>query len=186
MTDDNSDLALAFPASVREDALRVASILPQPTMKTEPFSVSVGGEAVLIPYRIYHDPALIDRERLTPLQAELLDCLLTRHHSGFVRERYLKNVVCSNQEWIPPFVVQLVGEYVIEILDAISKNLDNLDSQLYRRFLTSNPNFLALTKQRVVSYWECYYRRQPKEHYAGFRIFKHFDRLVGNASPPQD
>ena len=185
MTADNSDLALAFPGSLREDALRVASILPQPSITTEPFSVRVGGEDVLIPYRIYHDLALIEPEQLTPLQAKLLDCLLTRHHSGFVRENYLKSVVCSNHQWISPFVVQLVGEYVIEILDAISKNLDNLDPQLYRRFLTSNPNFHALTKQRVVSYWECYYWRQPKEHYAGFRILEHFDRLVGKASRPQ-
>jgi hypothetical protein len=64
-------------------------------------------------------------------------------------------------------------------------NLDNLDPQLYRRFLTNNPHFLALTKQRVVSYWACYHRRQPKERYAGFQIVELFDRLVSNASPAQ-
>jgi hypothetical protein len=185
MSDNNSDLALAFPASVRDDALQVASTLPQPSLKTEPFSVRVGGETVLIPYRIYHDPALINPERLTPLQVELLDCLLTRHHSGFVREKHLTNIICSNREWIPAFVVQLVGEYVIEILDSIRKNLDNLDLQLYRGFLTNNPLFLGLTKQRVFSYWDCYHRRQPKEQYAGFRIIELFDRLVSSANPPQ-
>jgi len=185
MSDDNSDLVLAFPVSVRNDALRVVSSLPQPSLKTEPFSVSMGGETVLIPYRVYHDPALINPEGLTSLQLELLDCLLTRHHSGFIREKHLKNIICSNSEWIPPFVVQLVGEYVIEILDTIRNSLGNLDPQLYRRFLTDNPHFLALTKQRVFSYWDCYYRRQPKEHYAGFRIVDLFDELVSDGNPPQ-
>jgi hypothetical protein len=178
MSYNNSDLALAFPASVRGDALRLASSLPQPSLNTETFSVRVSGETMLIPYRIYHDPALIDPAPLTPLQVKLLDCLLTRHHSGFVREEHLKKIVRSNHDWVPPFVVQLVGEYVVEILDEIRKNLDNLDPQLYRRFLTDNPLFLTLTKQRVSSYWDCYHRRQLIENYAGFQIVERFDRLV--------
>lgn len=28
----------------------------------------------------------------------------------------------------------------------------------YGRFATANPEFLALTSQRMVSYWNCYYR----------------------------
>ncbi|HEY3458220.1 MAG TPA: hypothetical protein VGK64_26805 [Bryobacteraceae bacterium] len=158
MSYNNADLAQAFPVSLRDAALRVASALPQPSWNTETFSVRVAGEAVLIPYRIYHDPALVDLARLTPLQVELLDCLLTRHHSGFVREKHLMKILCFNHEWIPPFVVQLVGEYVIEILHVIRKNLHNLDPQLYRRFLTGNPAFFTLVKQRVTSYWDCYHR----------------------------
>src|SRR5690349_17383988 len=103
MTDDNAALALAFPVSVRDDARQMASTLPDSSFKTEPFSVHVGGETILIPYRIYHDPTLINPALLTPSQVELLDCLLTRHHSGFVRERYLKKIVGLNHEWVPPF-----------------------------------------------------------------------------------
>ena len=176
---NNSDLAQAFPASVRADALHVASTLPQHSWNTKSFSVRVGTETVFIPYRIYHDPALIDPIRLTPLQIELLDCLLTRHHSGFVREKHLKKIVCANHEWTPPFVVQLIGEYVIEILRVIRTNVQNLDPQLYRRFLTSNPAFFSLTKQRVASYWDCYHRQQRREDYAGFQIVEVFDRLAG-------
>jgi hypothetical protein len=184
MNDDDADLVLAFPASVRDDALRMASALPKASLKTEPFSVQIGAETLLIPYRVYHDPALINLAHLTPLQGELLDCLLTRHHSGFVRQKHLKNIVGSNREWVPPFVVQLLGEYVIEILDEIWKEAGNLDSRLYGRFLTQNPHFFALTKQRVASYWDCYHRSRHKEHYPGFKIAQLFDRFVRIADGP--
>jgi len=35
-----------------------------------------------------------------PVQIELLDCIWTRHHSGRVREKHLRNIICSNHERI--------------------------------------------------------------------------------------
>ena len=104
---------------------------------------------------------------------------MTRHHSGFVREEHLARIVCRNHDWIPPFVIQLVGEYVIEIIHVIWKNSSNLDAQLYGKFLKDNPALLAITKQRVISYWDCYHRRQRREDYPGFQMLSLFDRLVG-------
>jgi hypothetical protein len=178
MSYDNSDLARAFPASVRDDVLQVVATLPQPPWNIEPFQVRIEGEAVFIPYRIYHDPALIDRTRLSPLQEELLDCLLTRHHNGFTREKHLKKILSCNHTWTPPFVVSLVGEYVIEIIDTIRNNANELNPQAYGRFLTDNPTFFALTKQRVTSYWNCYHRRYRREDYAGFKIVAFLERLA--------
>jgi hypothetical protein len=178
MSYTNTDLAKAFPVSLRDDALEVVSVLPPPTWNTETFSVCVGGEMVSIPYRIYHDPALIDATNLTARQRELLDCLLTRHHDGFTRERHLAGILCAQNEWIPPFVVQLVGEYVIEILQAVNRDLHHFDPQLYRSFLRANPRYFVLTKQRVISYWNCYYRWQRRADYAGFRIVDFLERLA--------
>jgi hypothetical protein len=178
MNYSNCDLANAFPAFLRDDALEVVSVLPQPSWNTGTFSVYVGGETMSVPYRIYHDPALIDATHLTARQRELLDCLLTRHHNGFVRERHLAGILCAHSEWVPPFVVQLVGEYVLEILQVVSSNLDHLDRQLYRSFLQANPGYFALTKQRVISYWNCYYRWQRRADYAGFRILDFLERLA--------
>lgn len=133
MSHSNVHLAHAFPKSLRDDALQAASALPPPSWKyNEHFSVRVDNENVSIPYRIYHDPAFIDTARLTTGQTELLDCLLTRHHSGFVREKHLARIICCHHDWIPPFVVQLVGEYVIQILHVIQTNLCNLDTHCYQ------------------------------------------------------
>ena len=181
MSYSNSDLATAFPLSFSADALQVVSVLPEPSLSSKTFSVYLTGETLCIPYRIYHDPALIDRTRLTVGQAGLLDCLLTRHHNGFVRERHLARIISANNEWIPAFVVQLVGEYVVEILQVVCKNLDRLEPALYRRFLQANPKFFALTRQRVISYWDCYYRRQRRADYVGFKIIAFLEHLLSNA-----
>ena len=183
MSDNNLGLVNAFPAGLRDDAMQVVSALPNPSHWAHNFSVNIGEETVWIPYRIYHDPALIDSANLTQTQRNLLACLLTRHHSGFTRVENLTRILGSNQSWVPPFVVQLLGEYVVEILRAIRDNLDLLDAQLYREFLVRNPAFYRKTKERVQSYWHCYHRGEHKEEYAGFQIMEFFDRLNDHQEP---
>lgn len=179
MSPDNSDLVKAFPESVREDAVLLTSALPKPRLTADTFSVFVGNELLQIPSRVYHEVGRIDSALLTGVQSELLDCLLTRHHDGHVREAHLRKILGRKHEWIPPFVVQLVGEYVIEILSAIRDGLHELDHDLYRAFLISNPAFFKLTKQRVASYRNCYYPCVRVGDYVGFEIVRFFDSLIG-------
>lgn len=178
MSYSDSDLVEAFPSALRDDALRVVSALPETSPKAYRFSVEIGDDTVWIPYRIYHDPTLIDSAPLTPTQNELLACLLTRHHNGLVRETYLLRILSSKQEWVPPFVVQLVGEYVIEIIRSIRNGIDHLDPGVYGAFLTRNPVFYTTTKARVMSYWNCYHRAERREDYAGFQVLEFLDRLI--------
>jgi len=95
----------------------------------------------------------------------MLDCLYTRHHDGYVRERRLERVVGLAEPWVAPFVVQLVGEYVDEILLVVRRALvralstpGSVVASVYARFAAENPDFIDRTEQRVVSYWNCYYR----------------------------
>ena len=46
-----------------------------------------------IPERVYHDATLIDTQRLSSLQKELVDCLLTRNHDSFVRQKHLERII---------------------------------------------------------------------------------------------
>lgn len=178
MNHSNSNLVAAFPTAVRDDAFVSVSTLPEAPPISHTFSVNIGSETVEIPYRIYHDPTLIHSERLTRTQNELLSCLLTRHQSGFVREENLQVILDSNHEWVPPFVLQLVGEYLIEIIGSIRDNIDRLDPNLYRAFLTRNPAFYQTTKQRVASYWNCFNRDHQRADYPGFQVLEAFDRLI--------
>lgn len=178
MSFTNSDLIIAFPKVLRDDALKVISALPEDSLTAKSFSVEIGEETLWIPYRIYHDPADIDFDCLTQTQSEILACLLTRHHNGFVREQYLSSILDCNYEWMPPFIVQLVGEYVIEIVCSIRDSVHRLDPELYRRFLIHNPAFYGTTKRRVQSYWNCYHRGKRREDYSGFQLLEYFDRLV--------
>jgi hypothetical protein len=174
---DNRGLTRAFPSLVGEDARKAVAVLPETRLAWTTFSARVGGETVAIPYRIYHNPGKIDRASLTPLQSEIVDCLLTRHHSGYVREKYLRCILARNGMWIPPFILQLVGEYVVEILQLIHQNIDSVDSSTYGEFLMENPEFMNLVEQRVISYWDCYYRTRPREEYVGFQLISSFRKL---------
>jgi hypothetical protein len=175
----NTGLVDAFPPTMREHALVVAEAFPEPEHPAAgKFSVQVCGEAVTIPYRLYHSPSQIKTEHLTDLEKELVDCLLTRHHDGFVRQQHLEQIVRSGNPWVPPFVIQLLGEYSIEIIGIIDANLSSLDDALYRDFLQTNPKFLARTAERVASYWDRYYRVHKKDEYAGFRVLNFFRSMA--------
>jgi hypothetical protein len=175
------ELAGAFPTVLRQDALKAFAAFPAVRALGESFSVYVGDESVTIPYRVHFDPPLIRLVFLTSLQRELADCLLTRHTDGFVRQRYLAQIIGLRRNWIPPFVVQLAGEYVIEILDVISEGLPLLDRSLYGEFLRGNPAFLDLIGRRTMSYWDCYYRNVRREEYVGFKILEFFRSLQHSA-----
>ena len=63
-----------------------------------------------------------------------------------------------DRSWAVPFVVQLIGEYVVEIVEAVRAGLPAVNKETYGEFVRENPQFMATTKRRVVSYWDCYYR----------------------------
>jgi hypothetical protein len=129
------------------------------------FSVVVQGEAVSVPERIYNAEA--DAEQvlsLTAVQQAVLHCVYTRHHDGYVRQRHLERILSATDPWVAPFVVRLVGEYVLEIVQSIQRVVVDLDVSgspqrvMYGDFLADNPLFFARTERRVVSYWSEYHR----------------------------
>jgi hypothetical protein len=177
----NSELVHAFPAVLRDDAIRAVAVFPENPRISQTFSVMMSAEALVLPYRIYHNPELINTASLSDVEKELVDCLLTRHHDGIVREQHLRQIVFRDHIWVTPFVMQLVGEYVIEILQVIQSNLDRLNPSMYEHFLRTNPELLARTRQRVISYWNCYYRSSRREEYVGFQLLDFFESLVGSS-----
>jgi hypothetical protein len=173
-------LVSAFPAALHADVAAALATMPSAEYHLAgTFGVKVDGEHLDIPYRIYNPEPPRDRVAgLSPTQQTVLRCLYTRHHDGFVRQRYVQQAIGSPHAWVVPFVVQLVGEYVIEIVVAIRDALSDLDvpgstqQALYGRFLVENPAFLELTSQRVASYWDCYYRSRYfiRADYPGFML----------------
>ncbi len=177
-----SELAGAFPNELRNDVLDALSSFPAVRILGEPFSVLICTERVVIPGRLHFDPTLIQIDSLSPLQREIVDCLLTRHSDGFVRQKHLAHIAALSHAWIPPFVVRLTGEHVFEILNVIYERLPALDRHVYTEFLRNNPGFLDLMGQRIASYWNCYYRNKRPEEYVGFKILEFFRALEPAAS----
>ncbi|MFH8380965.1 hypothetical protein ACH4E7_08475 [Kitasatospora sp. NPDC018058] len=159
-------LAAAFPSHLADEVRTVAAAIPDARYPSAmPFPVDVCGETVAVPYRIHHhEPPLTINQHLSETQRAILHCLYSRHGDGLIRQRHLEQVIGSTEPWVAPFVVQLVGEYVLEILVAIRSGLPDLTTpdsahhHLYGDFIARNPRFFARTERRVVSYWACYYR----------------------------
>lgn len=75
----------------------------------------------------------------------------------------MKAIVTLSLPWVPPFVIQLLGEYVIEIQSLIHKNIDVIMNPIYAQFINDNSEFISLTRQRIISYWNCYHRFNREE-----------------------
>lgn len=150
-------LSAAFPGTLGEHAAAAAAALAAQHSPVGFFEAVVDGERVVVPYRIYVDePPPKEWAALRPIEQAMLHCLYTRHHDGRVRQRHLAEIVNRTEPWIAPFVVQLVGEYVVEIVELIQRSLTDLSG--YHRFAAANPDLIDLTYQRAASYWDCYYR----------------------------
>ncbi|MET7366435.1 hypothetical protein ABZS61_11490 [Streptomyces sp. NPDC005566] len=162
-----SDLSAAFPSRLAGDVQSVeAVILPNATFEQlRAFQVDVQGETVTVPSRLHQDePSVGWESSLASPQQVIAHCLYSRHSDGFVRQHHIEQVLESSEPWVAPFVVQLAGEYVLEILEAIGHGLPGLavpgsaQRKLYGEFIARNPAFFVRTERRAVNYWACHYR----------------------------
>lgn len=169
-------LAAAFPAEIREDVSRVSALIQPDADYHRGVSVRVRGQALILPYRIEHgfDEALFPQ--LNATQAVIYACVLSRHLDGKLRQRQIARLALAEQAWPLPFVVQLCGEYVMQILETVEAHLPAMNPRRYGGFLRDNAAFLDRAEQRMISYWDCYYRRRYpiRSDYVGFRVFERF------------
>lgn len=160
------DLSLAFPTALRPAVTALTtSAAWNPGHNVGTFEVMLCGEQVWIPNRVYFFQRVlwgIGDER-TALDNGIAWCIGTRHHSGYVREGCLRHLLSAPQAWMAPFVVQLIGEYVVEIVQPIAAALAAPDPRLRAAlagFVRENPRHLDTIERRVISYWSYYYRGQ--------------------------
>jgi hypothetical protein len=111
---------------------------------------------------------------------EIFNCFFTRHHNGYLREQSLRKIINIDKPFVVPFVLQLAGEYVYEILEVIHDHLNHLDLNNYLNYINQNQKYYKKTRDRMISYWDCKYRRDRKElrNYKGLKIFKYFESHI--------
>ena len=154
-------LVNCFPSRYREDVQEVCAQLDLHSKldPRRPFQVVIEGEGLAIPQRIYSDESQLENiDILSRTQQEISLCFFSRHHNGFVRERCLKEMIGSKEDFVAPFVLQLLGEYIIEIIEYIYQNKEFLNKPAFKKFIAENPAFYNLIWQRIYSYWDCYCR----------------------------
>lgn len=174
-------LAEAFPIEHRPAASRAAEIVARglaPRQWTERFSVCTMGQTVSIPGRLH----FTSRKLLVSEDDDawpFVRALQTRSNDGYGRQRAARELLTDLQPWGAPFIIALLGEYIVEILDDVSEALTPEVEQILAAFIIDNQAFWATIRRRVTSYWNAYYRsrhaselRQAyrREEYVGFRL----------------
>lgn len=179
----------AFPPTLKKDVESVLDILPfevndvklcdgqihyvENLIHPDTQTVHLDGELLTIPYRVYfNEPEIGQEQTLTSRQKAILNCIYLRHHNGYIRQSRLEKIDVS-EYWITPFSFQLLGEYVLEILEVLDDQLNDNKLESYKRFAIENPKYYHQTESRMISYWNEYYRRKfPKlKGYVGKIIF---------------
>src|SRR5258708_29026596 len=106
----------AFPFSCRilaTQAERALGSFVDDNYRRPSICVHIGNYLVYVPTRLHFvgiDPDFALDELPTGAKA-----LLTRSTDGYLRQRALRTIIDLEEPWVAPFVVLLVGEYVVEI-----------------------------------------------------------------------
>ncbi len=183
---DGAMLAEAFPLEYQTEAMsagNAAAHLLAPRQWTERFPVAVGTQHVLIPARLHFmsgELSLAENDEAW-LFARALQ---TRSTDGFERQHAARDLLADLQPWGAPFVVALIGEYVVEILDDIATALTPERARTLGAFIVDNEAYWATTKSRVTSYWNVYYRArwldecsraERRDEFVGFRLVEQLE-----------
>ena len=182
----------AFPVEIRGE---VNSLLTKFAVETKHSTsgfeiVVIRQEKLEIPQRIYYNPPYsLTNSEFTQKEQEILNCVFSRHHNGFIRQKAIQNIIASSNNWTIPYIVKIIGEYVVEILKDIDNNFEVINKSNLILFVQQNLEFYNRTRSRVGSYWNCYFRQQfpevlngirvpEKQRYVGFRLLNKIDKLI--------
>ena len=118
--DELKRLKASFPKALGNEIENLLSLIKVDSKHNAHwgYEFNIENNPIEMPSRIYwEEHRLMKPKTLSQTSKTILACILTRHHNGYIREKYLIQIIDSNEYWTVPFLVQLLGEYVIEILD---------------------------------------------------------------------
>lgn len=169
----------AFPVEIREDVINVIKFMLSGKDRSFALSsddiekVHVLNSTLSIPYRVYFkrpdiyyfsppltEIPIIEKSNISTYS--IFNCIYSRDDNGFIRQACLERIILLSDPWVPPFVLKLLSEYVIEIIEVIAANVDKLNAELYAEFIRNNPFFITKMKKRIISYWACYFLHRYK------------------------
>lgn len=128
------------------------------------------GQMIAIPERLHFVGLSTGSDSLSSLNPASR-CLITRATDGRLRQQAARSVINDQSAWVAPFVLMLLGEYVIEIVEDIRDALPTLDRSVYSNLVRENRQNVQRLRAKATSYWDAYYRRQypQKRHYPGLK-----------------
>lgn len=174
-----SKIHSAFPRRLR-DSVKVAlgkfGVAPHEPLVDPGCEVLVADELLSIPYRVYFPPSSINQiGDLTPTERAIFAAIMTRHHDGHQRE-YWARILCGHpSSWTAPYLAALLGDYVIQVLKAICRDVTDDWKPIMAKYSEQNRISLSGLNHRILTYWTIYYRHHPPNiriltDYPGYRL----------------
>ena len=138
----------------------------------------VEGQEIALPRRLHFTGlgrGKVERLSLAPA------CLASRSTDGRLRQAAVRSLFAADEAWAGPYVLSLLGEYVIEIVEDIGAALPLLNRAVYADLVRRNPVALRTIRARATSYWNVYYRTEylVKRHYPALRILDELESWAG-------
>ena len=179
-------LAEAFPPEHHDLAVLAGEVVARGLAQrqwSELFAVQTEGQSVLIPARLHFVSGGL---QLTQSDEAWLfaRALQTRSNDGFERQLAARDLLPEIRPWAAPFIVALIGEYIVEILDDIAAALTTENTRTLSAFVLENQGYWNTTKRRVMSYWDVYYRSRrssetrhiyERDEYIGFKLIERLE-----------
>ena len=166
----------AFPSYLHTDADKIAEFLQQKdpkSLRTIGMEVvCLNGEVLELPQRVYFGE--FNTQNLTLVQEQMLNCLYLCHCNGHLREYYLRELLAVKEDFALPFIAKLFGDYVIEILEVLQRELPNDTRDKLRDFFQANPLYKRRIESRIASYWDLFYQNTYPDlkKYVGYQLFQ--------------
>lgn len=184
-SEEKEMLFRSFPAHLKEDVSKVLSIIPNSkySVLNKIEKLLVNDDYIEIFSRVYFDePGESKVNSLSENQKLILNCIYTRHDDGFIRQKHLKQLAFSNDDFVIPYKVMLLGEYVIEIIGTLYEQLTDECINESAKFALKNEEFWICSQSRVASYWNEYYRRKYPDYskYIGKKILSKIEKCILN------
>jgi hypothetical protein len=172
-----------FQINLRDDVTKIIKLISQKTYN----DVTIGesqdvveyfqdDNEIKFPYRIYYiDNSDEFIDSLNVKQKMILHCIYSRSCDGYVRQKHLKSLLLMDYEdWAIPYIVKICDEYVVEILEMTYEMLKEQDTERIKRFCLQNLVSFCKSYNRMISYWNEYYRFKNKnfQQYIGRKLFR--------------
>lgn len=136
------------------------------------------GEKIYLPSRVYLSSRMypFSYSHLSEMEKIIFHCIFSRSNDGFARESHLRALLrmgADKYEWVKPYIISASGEYVVEIIDMLYKEIDREKISEYREICKLNFENIRVLHARMIAYWaefyrnECYYYRD----YIGKKLF---------------
>jgi hypothetical protein len=119
-----------------------------------------------IPRRLYSAVGVVDAAMAETGEAALVAaCVGSRSHDGFLRQRSIERLLGDLRPWTIPFVVEALGDYVIEIIETLDGRVPGTLGPEFGHYLAANEKHFVTLSRRCVSYWNEYDRYRYESRY---------------------